>query len=223
MSISPKENQLIQLTCIYQKRDEVQCTALTGQSLYQVAIKHNIQMNDKYMSTCLVQIQSSQDKSGNFYETVLSAPTAEELKNLTAAQIRDGFRFAHTYMVNAHLARSIIFLNLVRISYVDSGSKSHALQAYTGESMLSLRERNQSIIDLSFSCHGALACSTCHCILDVSDSVFNRLGEISEEEEDILQFCNPQKHSRLGCQIFEFKPEFDQILHFRNPRAKSNV
>lgn len=218
-----KSNQLVKLTFIYPNKDLVECTALVGQELHQVAIKNKIQMHDKYPSTCLVQIQGNPEGSGQFHEVALAEPTKEEVKNLTPFQIKDGFRFAHTYIVNEALSKALIFLNLVRIYYVDSSSKSHPLQAYTNENLLSLRERSQSSIDLAFSCHGALACSTCHCLCDVTDSIFKKLGEISEDEEDLLQFCNPQKHSRLGCRVAELSAEFDNLLHFRNPRAKNHV
>lgn len=50
------------------------------------------------------------------------------------------------------------------------------------------------------ACDGALACSTCHIIL--SDKWYNKMSDISEEEEDMLDLAfGLTETSRLGCQI----------------------
>ena len=55
-------------------------------------------------------------------------------------------------------------------------------------------------IDLDHSCGGVCACSTCHVI--VAEDWYERLGPISEEEEDMLDMAyDLTKTSRLGCQI----------------------
>jgi 2Fe-2S ferredoxin len=55
-------------------------------------------------------------------------------------------------------------------------------------------------IDLEGACEGALACSTCHVIVD--DAWFEQLDESTEEEEDMLDLAFALTHtSRLGCQI----------------------
>ena len=60
------------------------------------------------------------------------------------------------------------------------------------------------------ACGGELACSTCHVILD--DDVYEMLGEISEEEEDMLDLAwGLTDTSRLCCQI-KAAPELDGIV-----------
>ena len=55
-------------------------------------------------------------------------------------------------------------------------------------------------IELEGACEGALACSTCHVIVD--DGWFDQLDESTEEEEDMLDLAFALTHtSRLGCQI----------------------
>jgi len=53
---------------------------------------------------------------------------------------------------------------------------------------------------LEGTCDGALACSTCHVIVDPAD--FGRLSPPSEEEEDMLDLAvGATRTSRLSCQI----------------------
>ena len=50
------------------------------------------------------------------------------------------------------------------------------------------------------ACGGELACSTCHVILP--QRYYDKLGEKSEEEEDMLDLAwGVTDCSRLGCQI----------------------
>lgn len=57
-------------------------------------------------------------------------------------------------------------------------------------------------MELEGACGGELACSTCHCYLD--EDLFEELGEMEEEEEDMLDLAygREEEKSRLGCQIF---------------------
>ena len=55
-----------------------------------------------------------------------------------------------------------------------------------------------------------MACSTCHVIVD--PAWFERTGEISEDEEDMLDLAfGLTKTSRLGCQI-EMSDELDGLV-----------
>lgn len=55
-------------------------------------------------------------------------------------------------------------------------------------------------IPLECACEGALACSTCHVIVD--DAWFDRLEAASDEEDDVLDEAFGLTHtSRLGCQV----------------------
>ncbi|HUG46580.1 MAG TPA: 2Fe-2S iron-sulfur cluster-binding protein [Sphingomicrobium sp.] len=54
---------------------------------------------------------------------------------------------------------------------------------------------------LEGACEGAMACSTCHVIVDKKD--FAKLPPASDEEEDMLDFAaHATRTSRLACQIF---------------------
>ena len=53
---------------------------------------------------------------------------------------------------------------------------------------------------LEGTCDGAVACATCHVIVDPAD--FARLPPASGEEEDMLDFApDAARTSRLSCQI----------------------
>ena len=53
---------------------------------------------------------------------------------------------------------------------------------------------------LEGACEGAMACSTCHVIVDKAD--FERLPPASDEEEDLLDLAaHATRTSRLACQI----------------------
>jgi ferredoxin len=56
-------------------------------------------------------------------------------------------------------------------------------------------------VELEGACGGELACSTCHCYLD--EDLYETLGELEEEEEDMLDLAygREEGRSRLGCQV----------------------
>ena len=65
-------------------------------------------------------------------------------------------------------------------------------------------------VSAAAACGGELACSTCHVILD--EDVYEMLGEISEEEEDMLDLAwGLTDTSRLCCQI-KASPELDGVV-----------
>jgi 2Fe-2S ferredoxin len=77
-----------------------------------------------------------------------------------------------------------------------------------GLSVLEIAHRNG--IDMEGACEGALACSTCHVIVD--KKWFKKLDEPSEDEEDMLDLAfGLTKTSRLGCQIV-MREELDGLV-----------
>ncbi|MBK8176863.1 MAG: ferredoxin family 2Fe-2S iron-sulfur cluster binding protein [Rhodospirillales bacterium] len=86
-----------------------------------------------------------------------------------------------------------------KMVFVSADGKTRSeVEAPLGLSVLEIAHRND--IDLEGACEGSLACSTCHVIVD--PDWYDRLGEPSEEEEDMLDLAFGLTHtSRLGCQI----------------------
>jgi len=78
------------------------------------------------------------------------------------------------------------------------GTTRMEVEAPLGLSVLEIAHRND--IDLEGACEGSLACSTCHVVVD--KDWYDKLGEATEEEEDMLDLAFGLTHtSRLGCQI----------------------
>lgn len=85
-----------------------------------------------------------------------------------------------------------------KMTIIDPDGTRHTVEAPEGLSILEIAHRNH--IDLEGACEGALACSTCHVIVD--PDWFDKLSESTEEEEDMLDLAFGLTHtSRLGCQI----------------------
>ncbi|MBC8268922.1 MAG: 2Fe-2S iron-sulfur cluster binding domain-containing protein [Rhodospirillaceae bacterium] len=85
-----------------------------------------------------------------------------------------------------------------KITFIAGDGTKKEVDAPNGLSVLEIAHKND--IDLEGACEGSLACSTCHVIVD--KEWFDKLGEASEEEEDMLDLAFGLTHtSRLGCQI----------------------
>ena len=87
----------------------------------------------------------------------------------------------------------------VHISFVLGDSTKKIVDAYVGESLLQVAQRND--IELEGACEGVCACSTCHIIFPSYD-LYDSLEEPSEDEEDMLDMAfGLTETSRLGCQV----------------------
>ena len=88
-------------------------------------------------------------------------------------------------------------MTLVRFLKAD-GTLDKEVEARTGERLLDVAWDAKQ--PLEGACEGAMACSTCHVIVDKQD--FERLPPASEEEEDLLDLAaHATRTSRLACQI----------------------
>ena len=84
------------------------------------------------------------------------------------------------------------------VIFIEPNGARHEIEAPAGLSLLEIAHAND--IDLEGACEGALACSTCHVIVD--PAFYDRLAEPCEEEDDMLDLAFALTHtSRLGCQI----------------------
>uniref|UniRef100_K3W9Y4 2Fe-2S ferredoxin-type domain-containing protein n=1 Tax=Globisporangium ultimum (strain ATCC 200006 / CBS 805.95 / DAOM BR144) TaxID=431595 RepID=K3W9Y4_GLOUD len=86
----------------------------------------------------------------------------------------------------------------VTFTFIDAEGESTTVAATLGQSLLDVAHEND--IELEGACGGELACSTCHLVFE--KELFEKLPEISEEEEDMLDLAwGLTDTSRLGCQI----------------------
>ncbi len=85
-----------------------------------------------------------------------------------------------------------------RMTFIGPDGSAHEVNAPVGHSLLQIAWDNG--IDIEGACEGAMACSTCHVIVD--PNWYDRLDEPTEDEEDMLDLAPGLKPtSRLGCQI----------------------
>jgi len=86
----------------------------------------------------------------------------------------------------------------ITVRFIDPNGRTVEASAEPGDSLL--RVGQAAGLPLEGTCEGQMACSTCHVI--VAPDWFDRLGEASEEEEDMLDFAaGARRTSRLSCQI----------------------
>jgi ferredoxin len=107
-------------------------------------------------------------------------------------------------------------LTLVRFLKAD-GTLDKEVMAKTGERLLDVAWDAKQ--PLEGACEGAMACSTCHVIVDKAD--FERLPPASEEEEDLLDLAaHATRTSRLACQIL-IAPELESLTVKVPPSARN--
>jgi 2Fe-2S ferredoxin len=104
------------------------------------------------------------------------------------------------------------------MTFIEPNGTRREVDAPVGLSVLEIAHRND--IDLEGACEGSLACSTCHVIVD--PAWFDKLEEIREDEEDMLDLAfGLAKTSRLGCQII-ITEELDGLT-VRLPGGSNNM
>ena len=88
---------------------------------------------------------------------------------------------------------------MTRVTFLKpDGALDRAVEAPPGTVLLDLAQAQGQ--PLEGSCEGAMACSTCHVIVDRDD--FERLPAASEEEDDLLDLAaHVTRTSRLACQL----------------------
>jgi len=85
-----------------------------------------------------------------------------------------------------------------KMIFIERDGTRREVDAPLGLSVLEIAHKHG--VDIEGACEGSLACSTCHVI--VEGDWFGRLGEPTEDEEDMLDLAfGLEKTSRLGCQI----------------------
>ena len=85
-----------------------------------------------------------------------------------------------------------------RVTFVKSDGTRQVIDAPVGISIMELARDHG--LDVEGACEGAMACSTCHVI--VEPEWYERLPEPTEDEEDMLDLAyGLTATSRLGCQI----------------------
>jgi 2Fe-2S ferredoxin len=88
---------------------------------------------------------------------------------------------------------------MVRVVFKDSRGEARQVDAQSGISVMETAIRND-IPGIDGECGGACSCATCHVYVDVE--WWEKVGEPSGTEEDMLDFAlERRQYSRLSCQI----------------------
>ena len=88
---------------------------------------------------------------------------------------------------------------MAKITYIEHNGKSHTVEVKNGLSVMEGAVQN-NIPGIDADCGGSMACATCH--VYVKEEWFDKVNIKSEGEDDMLdQAYEPNKHSRLSCQI----------------------
>jgi 2Fe-2S ferredoxin len=102
--------------------------------------------------------------------------------------------------------------------FIEADGTPREVEAPVGHSLLRIAHDNN--IDIEGACEGAMACSTCHVI--VEPEWFGRLEPATEDEEDMLDLAfGLTRTSRLGCQIV-ITAELDGLT-VRLPQTTRNL
>ena len=87
---------------------------------------------------------------------------------------------------------------MTMIHFIKVDGEKVSVDAKPGATVMEVAREND--LPMLAACGGALACATCHVVLD--EDWYAKLGEISEEEEDLLDTAHDLTNtSRLCCQI----------------------
>ena len=86
-----------------------------------------------------------------------------------------------------------------KITYIEHNGKSHTIEVAKGLTVMEGAVQND-IPGIDADCGGSCACATCH--IYVNEKWFEKLNKKESAEEDMLDMAyEPNKFSRLGCQI----------------------
>lgn len=108
-------------------------------------------------------------------------------------------------------------MQMVRVVFEHSDGTELVVQAPVGLSMLEVAREHD--VDIEGACGGALACATCHVIVD--KEWYHQVGEPSEDEEDMLDMAvGLTPTSRLCCQII-LTPELDGLRVMIPPNSRN--
>ncbi|MGD1876320.1 MAG: ferredoxin family 2Fe-2S iron-sulfur cluster binding protein [Kiloniellaceae bacterium] len=105
-----------------------------------------------------------------------------------------------------------------KLTFIEKDGNRKEVDAPVGLSVMEIAHKYD--VDIEGACEGSLACATCHVI--VAPDWYGKLGEPSEDEEDMLDLAFGLKPtSRLGCQIV-MTEELDGLV-VELPREVNNM
>jgi 2Fe-2S ferredoxin len=107
---------------------------------------------------------------------------------------------------------------MTKMTFIDPKGNTTEVTTPAGRTILEIAHANN--IDIEGACEGAMACSTCHVIVD--PDWYGKLPPPEVDEEDMLDLAfGLTRTSRLGCQIV-VTDELDGLV-VRLPSATRNI
>jgi len=95
---------------------------------------------------------------------------------------------------------------MTKITVVNREGEARTVEADEGLTVMEVIRDNE-FDELLALCGGCCSCATCHVMIE--DSFMSKTGQISEDEDDLLDSSDHrQPNSRLSCQI-TVTPELD--------------
>ena len=97
-----------------------------------------------------------------------------------------------------------------KITFIDHQGKKNVIDAQSGGSLMEAADSG-GVPGILAEWGGAMACGTCHIYVD--DKWYNKLPKISDDEQGMIDSysINPNKKSRLSCQI-EVTDDLDGLI-----------
>ena len=85
-----------------------------------------------------------------------------------------------------------------KVIFIDANGTRREIAAPSGQTLMEIGR--DAGLDIEGACDGAMACSTCHVIVDEAWAA--KIAPKTDDEQDMLDLAlGVQKNSRLGCQI----------------------
>ena len=104
-----------------------------------------------------------------------------------------------------------------KITYIEHNGKSHDVEVPNGLTVMEGAVQN-NIPGIDADCGGSCACATCHIYVD--EKWFGKLPNKENAEEDMLDMAfEPNKFSRLGCQITVTNDLDDMVVKMPSKQA----
>ncbi len=98
---------------------------------------------------------------------------------------------------------------MTKLGFISPEGEKIIVAAPCGQSLMEIAVDND-IPGIDADCEGGCACATCHIL--IPDAYKNRLPQMEEDEQYLLDFLdNRQGNSRLSCQI-EMTEQLDGMI-----------
>ncbi|KAL7979905.1 hypothetical protein Chor_004374 [Crotalus horridus] len=126
----------------------------------------------------------SETKPDESYVMILKFPSRNIQEAIRSLEMDEELRIAEDVVL---LLSPCSSMDKVTLHFIDRDGEKYLVNAKEGESLLEVVINQNININGFGACEGTLACSTCHLIFE--KAAFQQLGEISDDELDMLDLA----------------------------------